>query len=104
MPMRERTVRPNGSHAAKYAANIDALAWLGLSCTAMQSGRVVRVGILALVAAASSYGDRPRCRSQNFDLPFLYARITYELNILVVVASTPYTSLFSVYGCSLMSN
>jgi len=46
MPMRERTVRPNGSHAAKYAANIDALAWLGLSCTAMQSGRVVRVGIL----------------------------------------------------------
>jgi len=84
MPMRERTVRPNGSHAAKYAANIDALAWLGLSCTAMQSGRVVRVGILALVAAASSYGDRPRCRSQNFDLPFFSTpRVTYELNKLV---------------------
>lgn len=43
--MREWTVRPNGSHGAKHG-NIDALAWLVLSCTAMQGGRVVRVGIL----------------------------------------------------------
>ena len=99
--MRERTVRPNGSHGAKHGKHRrPGLACLVLQCNA--DCRVVVSFVLGfLVAAASSYGNRPRCRSQNFDLPFFSTpRVTYELNKLV--ASTPYMCV--VYGCSLMSN